>query len=224
MATTGTYNFSLSLGNATLSAYNRLQIRPSAITAQHLQDAMVEANLLQADWSADGITWWSVIEITQPLTEGVVTYAVPPHVISVLDVVINNGSSNRLILPFSRTDYASLANPTQQGFPTSFWYDRALSPTINLWPVPDGNATYTMNYYAYAQTEDASFGNGADPAVPLWWLDAYVAGLAHRLSRIWAPDQEAKRMVDAEKAYARACKQVEPAPIYITPGLAGYFR
>lgn len=224
MSTSGTYAWQPSLGTLTLNAFQRLQIRPAAITAQHLQDASFEANMMQADWAADGITWWSVIEINEPLFAGVATYAVPPHVISVLDVVVNNGSSNRLILPFSRTDYASLATPTQQGFPTSFWYDRALNPTLNFWPVPDNTSSYTLKYYAYAQTEDATFGNGANPAVPLWWLDAYVAGLAHRLSRMWAPDQEAKRMVDAEKAYARACKQVEPAPIYITPGLAGYFR
>lgn len=224
MATSGTYAFAPSLGQITLNAFARLQIHPAAITAQHLQDAAFESNMLQAAFAADGITWWTVIELSQPLTQGVATYPVPPHVISVLDVVINNGSSNRLILPFSRTDYASLATPNQQGFPTSFWYDRALDPTLNVWPVPDDTATYTMKYYAYAQTEDATFGNNAQPAVPLWWLDAYVAGLAHRLSRIWAPDLEAKRMLDAEKAYATACKQVEPAPIYITPGLAGYFR
>lgn len=184
----------------------------------------MESNLQQIDWSADGINWWTVEQITEPMVQGTQTYAVPANIVSVLDVVINNGSSNRLIMPFSRTDFASLAIPDQQGFPTSYWYDRALSPTLNFWPVPDGSATYELQYYAYTQTEDASFGNAANIAVPYWWLDAYIAGLSHRLSRIWAPNLEQIRGADAERAYQRACKQVEPSPIYVTPGLAGYYR
>ena len=81
-----------------------------------------------------------------------------------------------------------------------------------------------MLYYAYTQTQDATYGNASQPAVPNWWLDAYVAGLAYRLSRIWAPALEPLRKTDALEAYAIACKQTEPGPLYITPGLAGYFR
>jgi hypothetical protein len=224
LATSGTYSFLPSLGSLTLSAFQRLQIRPTAITQTHLDSAMQESNLMQASWSADGINWWTVEMLSVPLVQGTQTYAVSANVVSVLDVIINNGSSNRLILPFSRTDFASLGNPQSTGFPTSFWWDRALSPTINLWPVPDGSATYTMDYYAYTQTQDATFGNGSQPAIPYWWLDAYVAGLAYRLSRIWAPALEQLRAADAKEAYATASKQVENAPLYVTPGLADYFR
>lgn len=194
------------------------------ITPQHMEDAWMESNLLQADWGADGITWWTVDKIDQPLTTGTATYDVPTNVVSVLDVYINNGSSNRLIFPFSRTDYASLATPNQQGFPTVFWWDRTLASTITLWPVPDNTSTYTMSYYVYRQTEDASIRQGGNAAVPYFWLDAYVADLAHRLARHYAPALEAARMADRDRAYQRACDQVETAAIYVTPGLSGYFR
>lgn len=145
-----------------------------------------------------------------------------------LDVYIspNNGQTgqNRLILPFSRTDYASLADPTQNGFPTSFWFDRALTPTITLWPSPDNSTTYTMSYYIYTQPEDAILRAGGKAAIPYWWLNAYVADLAHRLSRIYAPNLEQMRKADKDEAYARACKQTEPGNLYIQPGLQGYFR
>lgn len=198
------------------------------LTAQHMEDAYLECNLLQSDWSADGIVWWTVLLVQQPLTAGSPTYALPLNTVSVLDVYIspNNGTSgsNRLILPFSRTDYASLANPTTQGFPTSFWYDRALAPTITLWPVPDASTNYVMSYYIYTQPEDAVLRGGGQAAIPYWWLNAYTADLAHRLSRIYAPNLEQMRKADRDEAYQRASKQVEPAPIYVTPGLAGYFR
>lgn len=184
----------------------------------------MESNLLQADWAADGITWWSVELVTTPLLQGVSTYTVPANIVSVLDLYISNGSSNRLIFPFSRTDYASLAEPNDQGFPTVFWYDRALAPSITLWPTPDNNATYTMSYYAYTATQDATFRQGGNAAVPYWWLNAYTADLSHRLARHHAPALEQIRKMDRDEAYMRACKQTEPSGLFVTPGLDGYFR
>lgn len=175
----------------------------------------MEMNFLQADWGTDGITFWTVELVSQPLTQGLATYSVPARAITVLDVYINNGSSNRLIFPFSRTDFASLANPQQQGFPTSFWQDRLLAQTITLWPVPDGAATYTMDFYIYTQIQDAVPAQGGNAAIPYYWLDAYTADLAHRLSRHYAPQLEDKRKADKIEAYAKASKQVENVPIMI---------
>ena len=224
MANSGTYSFNPPIGQLTLNAFARCGVRRTEILAQHMEDAWMEANLLQVDWSADGINWWTVQLVSQPLTQGTASYTVQSNAVSVLDVYINNGSSIRLIFPFSRTDYASLAEPTQQGFPTTFWYDRLLSPTLTLWPVPDGNATYTMNYYIYAQNQDATIQQGGNAAIPYFWLNAYTADLAHRLSRIYAPALEQVRKMDRDEAYAKACKQVEPSNLYVTPGLAGYYR
>lgn len=228
MTTSDQFRFNPSIGTLTLNAFERCGVRRTMLTASHMENAFLECNFLQSDWAADGILFWTVLLVQQPLTTGSPTYAIPTNTVSVLDVYITpngpNGGSNRLILPFSRSDYASLASPNQQGFPTSFWYDRALEPTITLWPVPDGNANYVMSYYIYTQPEDAVLRGGGQAAIPYWWLNAYTADLAHRLSRIYAPQLEAQRKVDRDEAYQRASKQVEPAPIYIQPGLAGYFR
>lgn len=184
----------------------------------------MESNLLQADWAADGILWWTVELVQQALTQGVATYTVPLNITSVLDVYISNGSSNRLIFPFSRTDYASLANPTDQGFSSVFWWNRVIPSTITLWPVPDNAATYTMSYFAYTQMDDATIRQGGNAQVPYWFFEAYTADLAHRLSRHHAPALEAARMADRDRAYMRANKQVENTAMYVTPGLSGYFR
>ena len=228
MANSGKFTFNPAAGTLTLNAFARCGVRRTELLPQHMEDAYLECNLLQADWAADGIVWWTVERVDQTLTAGSPTYAVPSNVISVLDVYISphNGTTgqNRLILPFSRTDYASLANPSQTGFPTSFWYDRALTPTLTLWPVPDGNTTYVMSYYVYTQIEDANIRQGGNVALPYWWLNAYTADLAHRLSRIYAPALEAQRKIDRDEAYAKASKQVEPSPLYINPGLSGYYR
>lgn len=224
MATSGTTNYNPVLGSLSLSAFARCGLRHNEVLAEHMENSYQELNLMQASWVADGITWWTVKLVSQPLTTGTSTYTVPLNVVSVLDLYINNGSQNRLIFPFSRTDFASLAEPSETGFPTVFWWNRVIPATITLWPVPDNNATYTMNYYAYTQIDDAVIRQGGQAQMPYWFLDALVADLAHRLSRIYAPALEAVRKVDKQEAYALANKQVEDAAIYITPGLSGYFR
>lgn len=228
MATSSTYTFNPAIGSITLNAFSRCGVRRTEILPEHMENAYLECNFLQADWSADGILWWTVERVDQPLTEGYGTYAVPDNVVSVLDVYIspNNGQTgqNRLITAFSRTDYASLAEPTQQGFPTSYWWNRTIPSTLTLWPVPDGSTTYLMSYYVYTQNQDAVIRQGGNAAIPYFWLNAYVADLAHRLARIYAPALEQQRKADRDEAYARACKQIETSPMYISPGLAGYFR
>jgi hypothetical protein len=189
-----------------------------------METVKVETGLMQSDWVADGLTLWTVELISVPLTQGIATYSVPGNVVEILDMYINNGSSDRLIFPFSRTDYSSIANKTNQGFPTVFWHDRLLSSTFTLWPVPDGNATYTSDYYAYTTMQDSVLSQGGQAAIPAWWLDAWTAGLAHRLSRHYAPTLEAARKVDAMEAYAKASKQFENTPMYINPDLTGFFR
>ena len=223
MAISGTYTFNPPIGSLALAAFSRCQVKRTELTPQHMEDAYLETNLMQSDWGADGITFWTVQLVSQALTQGIAVYTVPSNAVTVLDVYVNNGSSNRLLFPFSRTDFASLAEPTQQGSPTSFWQDRLLTQTLTLWPVPDGSATYTMSYYIYTQPQDAVIRQGGNAAIPYYWLDAYTAGLAHRLSRIYAPALEDKRKQDATEAYNRACKQAEIVPLYITPGLSGYF-
>ena len=224
MATSGTYSFNPPAGVLTLNAFSRIQVKRTEILPEHMENAWLESNLLQADWGADGITWWTVELVTQALTQGTATYTVPANVVSVLDLYISNGSSNRLIFPFSRTDFASLAEPNQQGFPTVFWWNRVIPPTITLWPVPDGAANYTMSYYVYTQIQDATFRQAGNVNVHYFWLDAYTADLAHRLSRHHNPALEAIRKQDKIDAYARACKQVENEQMFVSPGLSGYFR
>jgi hypothetical protein len=225
VTTSGTFTFNPSLGEFLLNAFSRCQVKRTEILPQHIADARMEANLLQTEWSNQGVTLWTVDLQTFAMVQGTATYTVPPETVMILDLYINNGSSNRLIMPFSRTDYASLAEPLQQGFPTSFWFDRLVSPTVTFWPVPDNNAVYTCSYYRYRQIQDANTAQGATIEAQYLWLDAFAAGLSHRLSRMYAPHLEQLRKTDAMEAFALAAKQgVENVPLYINPGLMGYYR
>jgi hypothetical protein len=229
MAFSGTYNYAPSLGELVLNAYGRIQLRPPALVAQHWLDARTESNLLQLEWANRGVQLWTVDPQSQLLTAGTSTYSVPSNTMAILDVYISTTSggrtTDRLILGVSRSDYAAQPNKLAQGPPTMWWFDRLISPTITLWPVPDTGGPYTLNYYRYRLIQDALIANGVQPEMPIRWLDACTAGLSHRLARLHAPQLEQLRGGDAERAWGFASTQdVELVPIRIQPMIGDYYR
>lgn len=228
MASSGTYAFNLTNASIAQQAFSRLQIRRSALLAEHMADAFAETNLMLSALSNLSPNLWTVELVSVPLIQGTATYSVDPSIIMILDAYIsynNSTTSDRLIFPISRTEYASYPNKTAQGVPSVFWLDRLIDPSITLWYVPDQTNTYTLNYYACQQIQDANFPNGETPNVPTRWLDYMVAGLAHRLSRIYAPTLEAARKADADEAWKiAATADVENVDVSISPGLDAYFR
>jgi hypothetical protein len=164
------------------------------------------------------------------LVQGQSTYDVDANTVVMLDAYmeIDNGSGqpiDRIILPISRTEYASYPNKDQQGFTTTFWFDRLLSPKVTLWPVPDGTSAQYLKYYRVRQLQDSNYTNGQQVEIPYLWLEAFAYGLAERLAIIWSPDKVAIIKPMADESYQIASMQnIETAQQYISPQLAGYFR
>lgn len=213
-----------------LAAYERLQIYAPSIRQEHMAAARRELNFLFASWSNKTPNLWEVIRTQTTLTAGVATIDIPAKNVTILDasIVLNFGQSNesrRYITPISRTQYLSFANQQITGQVTCYWFDRLISPTVTFWPVPDDGGPYTFDYFSVTQMQDANLAGGETPDVPYRWLDALVAGVAHRLARIYAPALEDKRKVDAMEAWEIAAAQdVEPSPITIAPGVGNYYR
>lgn len=192
--------------------------------------AREEMNLLFVEWSNKQVNLFKVELISVPLSNGVAVYSVPARVVMVLDAWVTTnqgqqGASDIYITPISRTEYASFSNKNTPGRPTSFWLDRLIAPTLTMWPVPDSSGPYVLNYYACVQMQDANLAGGETPDIPYRWYDAFVAGLAHRLSRSFKPELEDKREKDAIKAWTTAATQdVENVNLSISPTLSSYYR
>lgn len=228
--TSGTYNFAPALSEVVLNAYARIGVRRTEIQQTHLADAKMEANLLLAKIADQQPNLWSVDLLTLPLLQGASTYTVPAETVMILDAYIRYGSpsTDRSIYPISRSEYATYPEKSLQAFPTVFWFDRLISPTITIWPVPDGNGPYTLFYYRVRQIQDADYSDGTNALnieIPYLWLDAFTSGLAARLARIYAPQLEGQRKMDADEAWGLAAKQdVENVTLMMNPGLSSYFR
>lgn len=229
MTTTGTTAYNPSLGELTLYAFNLCGIRNTALTQEHMESARMAANLLQGRWSSQGVNLWMVNKQSITLIKGQATYSVPSNNIVMLDTYIrtDDGSGppiDRLILPVSRSEYASYPNKEQEGFPTTYWQDRLVSSTVTLWPVPDGTQT-SLEFYQVCQIEDAAFTSGATMDLPVYFLEAFAYGLAQRLAMMWAPEKVPMIKPLADEAYQIAAQQnVETAQQYISPMISGYFR
>lgn len=230
MATSGTYTFNPSLGELTLYAFNLCGVRNTALLQEHMESARMASNMMLSRWSNQGVNLWAVDEQTVTLVQGTATYSVPSDTVMVLDayMTIDNGQSqpiDRIIMPISRTEYASYPNKEQQGFTTTFWFDRLLSPTITLWPVPDGNSAQYLKYYRVRRLQDSNLTNSEQVEIPYLWMEAFAYGLAQRLALIWSPDKVTLLKPLADEAYQIAAEQnVEQAQQYISPMISGYFR
>jgi len=229
MATSNTYSYNPGLGELTLYAYNLIGLRNTSVLQEHMEAARMATNMMLSRWANQGVNLWAVDVQTAVLIAGKKTYDVDPSTVVMLDayIQIDNGNGqpiDRLILPVSRTEYASYPNKDQQGFTTTYWFDRLLSPTVTLWPVPDGTTT-SLKYYRVRQIQDANLTNNQNVEIPYLWMEAFAFGLAQRLATIWAPDKIAILKPMADEAYAIAAAQnVETAQQYISPIISGYFR
>jgi len=223
------YSFDPDVGLIVLSAFARCGIRKPELGQEHLWDAGQEANFLLAEWANKQPLLWKSELISQPLTQGTQTYVLNANVVMLTTVYIETTSgttpTDRVLGPLSTVEYASLPNKTVQSPPTSFWFDRQTIPQITFWPVPDGAGPYTAFMRAVTQVQDATIPNNSDLDVPYRAFDAFLAGLAHRLARIYAPALEQQRKQDAIEAWnIFANNDVENVPMFITPGIGTYFR
>lgn len=230
MTSSGTTAFSITSGEVVLDAYERCGIIASQLEQKQFFTARRQMNLmLSSEWSNRGVNLWKVELNSQLLTQGTASYTLPARVIMMLDAYrsTNQGlvtQTDILITPISRDDYAAYPQKQTQGPPNQYWLDRIITPTVTLYPVPDGNGPYYLNYYACVQVQDSSLPSGSTPDVPVRWYDAMCAGLAWRVSRTFAPTKTKDLKAEYDEAWRfAATEDVENVNIRISPGLGRYY-
>jgi hypothetical protein len=230
VTTSGTYDFKPGLGEIVIYAYQNIGVRPASLLQEHMESARMASNMMLSRWANQGVNLWAVDLIEVPLVAGQSVYDVPGNTVMILDAYIrvDNGISqptDRIIVPVSRTEYSSYPNKDQEGFPTVFWFDRLISGTITLWPVPDGTGAQFLRYYRVRQIQDAALQNGQTVEIPAIWLEAFADGLTYRLARIWNPQIAPALKGQADESYQIAAMQnIEQANTFISPMIGGYYR
>ena len=215
----GTYDFSPSLADVVLEAFERIQVQPTA--PEHFTTARRSLNLLMVEWANKGVNLWSVTLHSIALVQGTATYDLPQETVMMLDTyyTITSGSppvdTDRIMVGISRTDYAAIAQKGQQGAPTTFYFDRLTpTPTVTLWLVPDGNGPYTLNTYIMTRVQDANPSMGETADVPYRFYDALCAGLCAKLAEKLKPDLfVAKKALATEAWIVASTEDRERTPV-----------
>jgi len=229
MATSGTYAWLPTAGDLTLQAFVRAGVPRTNLTPQHMQDGLMESNLMLAEWSNKVPNLWTSELHTVALIDGTATYTLPTRIVAIqiayISTTVSSVTTDRVIMPLSTTEYGAVPTKTNEAPPTAYWFDRQITPQITMWPVPDQTSVYTLKLRCLSQFQDTVLKSGADAEVPYRWLDAYCWGLAARLAVIHNAERAQALEARADKAWAIAAEQdQEDAPIRVLPGLSGYYR
>ncbi len=200
MATSGTRNFDLSIAEIIEEAYERcgLEVR----TGYDAETARRSLNLMFADWSNRGVNLWTVRSTTQALTQGTSAYTLSKHTVDILQVVLNRDGTDYEMDRISRDNYATIPDKTTQGRPSQYYFNRSISPVLNVWATPE-NSTDTLTYYYIQQMEDADYLYNNVEA-PLRFYPCMVAGLAYYMAMKRAPDRLQILKAVYEEEFARA--------------------
>jgi len=220
MATSGSRNFNLDVGEVIEEAYERcgLEVR----TGYDARTARRSLNLMFADWANRGLNLWTVKQGTITLTQGQAQETLLDDVVDLLDVVVRRNGTDFEVERISRGEYATLPNKTTQGRTSQYWLDRQIDPVINLWAVPE-NSTDQLIYYYVRRIEDAdSLVDTTD--MPFRFFPCMVAGLAYYMAMKRAPERVQLLKTVYEEEFQRAADEDQGrTPLKLQPSLS-YLR
>jgi len=223
--TSDTFGFSPPFADVIIAAYGRCQIRRPAITVEHLFDAAMAANLLQVEWSNEQVNLWTVDLQTINLTPNIATYDVDPTTVMIMGTYISTGdpAKDRVLTSIDRDTYASYPDKVTPARPTVYWFNLQIQPTITLWQPPDDATPYVLHFFRARQMQDATVPGGLGPEVPYRFIEAYVAGLAFKLSELYAPARMNELATRATNTFQKAKERdVENAQLRIVPAMGIY--
>jgi len=216
MATSGSRDFNLDVGEIIEEAYERCGIEVR--TGYDAKTARRSLNLMFADWANRGINLWTVKEGTITLTQGQATETLATSVVDVLEVVLRRGGTDYEIERISRGEYVTLPNKTTQGRPSQYWLNKQIAPIINLWATPE-NSTDQLIYYYLQRIEDAdALVNTTD--MPFRFYPCMVAGLAYYIAMKRTPERIQLLKAVYEEEFQRAADEDEDrVPLKLQPSI-----
>jgi hypothetical protein len=214
MTTSGTRDFNLDIAEAIEEAYER--IGREMRTGYDAKTARRSLNLMFAEWANRGLNLWTVVQDTLTVTQGVAQYTLQPDVVDILDMSLRRNGTDIEMERISRSDYLDFPNKANQGRPSQFFFDRQISPVVNLWQTPE-NSTDQLVYYYVRRIEDAG-GLTNTTGIPFRFYPCMVAGLSYYLAIKRAPERVQMMKSIYEEEFQRAAMEDEDrVPLIMRP-------
>lgn len=133
---------------------------------------------------------------------------------------------DRMLMPISRTDWAAIPNKTQTGgYPTTYWFDRTIAPTVNIWLIPDGTIVSELHYFRVIQLQDANPQGTQTADIPYRFQEALCSGLAYMLAMKWKPEAAEALKSYFSEVWVEAMKEDrERVVLNLSPQYGAYYQ
>jgi hypothetical protein len=188
MATSGTHSFAMDIKDILEEAYER--IGKECRSGYDYRTGRRSLDLLMLEWQNKGLNLWTVKSASQTLTAGTAAYTLDPERVDVIEGLLRTDAGNATqqtdlhMKRISVSHWARQTNKLTTGRPIQYWVERAPEAiTINVWPVPDSNTTYTFFYYYLERIEDSGTPASNTVDVPARFLPPLISGLAYYLAQ-----------------------------------------
>lgn len=175
-----------------------------SVTAEELSDSLVRLNSMLKSWQTKANLFREATdEIT--VTGGTGEEALPSDVREINTVrYVASATNERLLAPYSRSDYLSLPNKAQAGTPSIYYVAKGVGETVlHVWPVPADDVTLKLDYSRQAETVT----DGTETLdIPQEWHETVILGLASRIANMFGatrtdPATVSRVQGDAERLY-----------------------
>lgn len=173
-------------------AFERIQVDPKGITAEHVASVRRSIRLLLSEWNSDSVTFWKVqAGVQHVLTLNENQFVPPAGCLDILNAALKRDVYITTMIMLSREDWFNIPDKdTVKGMPNRFWTERnSVPPTVHIYPFAE-NSTDIIVYDAWMQFNDSTqLAGSAD--IPPRWEEAFTAGLTAKLAEkfnraLWA--------------------------------------
>lgn len=213
---------------------------PSAVVRVGFYFNAAFSGALTVSKSPDGITYtalttlpiasylpsqWYYYDLPASTVE--VYYSVTGTAAPVTNIRLISSTYDLPLTVWNRDTFAAINDKNKQAHPaTNYFFEKKVTPTITLWPVPDLDTNYIL-FYRHRQVQDIG-SLTQQIEIPQRWVEGIVWQLSLRLA--FELPQVASELLTliAQMAdryeFEAETSETDGAPIYLTPGIGVYTR
>jgi hypothetical protein len=187
----------------------------------------VNWNLLNVEWSnpyvyTAGVTRWA--DVITPMLA--MTYRIRETgggTLNITEIYFGNNTIDLKMSPVSRDTYLSFAQKFLQARPTTYYFNKALIPKLDIWPTPTSD--YQVLQYSFIRTmyDAGTFFNTT--SVPAKMYPALAAGLTWMLAVKYKPETADNLKAQYEETFAIAtAKDSENVDLTLNYDIGNYYE
>lgn len=210
----------------------------SPVTLYALDLGTLPTGDVTVEYSTDNLTWVTleVLDYTE-LALGYNWITIDPSItaayfrasvlVGTLDAALTVASATRelTVSPVNRDQYSQYPNKEfQSARPTDYFFEKSLTPTLSLWPVPDTSTSF-LTVWSHRQVQDVG-SLSQELAIPTRWLDSITTQLSFRVA-METPGVDPNRLallkgLADEFVITSEMDETDRAPINLAPSIGCY--